>query len=98
MNEIIFDDKMFFISRDVILSVANQDGGAHVDPILNESYSNITKRNSLGYYQVSNAVKRHQLIIQHMLQFVKLLMKSSTLSIRSRDHSKEKHILKENLR
>lgn len=57
-NEIIFDDKMFFISRrDVILSVANQDGGAHVDPILNESYSNITKRNSLGYYQVSNAVK-----------------------------------------
>lgn len=49
-NEIIFDDKKHFMSRkDVVLSVANQDGGAHVDPEFNESYSNITKRDSLGY-------------------------------------------------
>jgi len=49
-NEIIFDDKKYFMTRkDVILSVADQDGGAHVDPEFNESYSNITKNNSLGF-------------------------------------------------
>lgn len=50
-NEIIFDDKEFFLSRkDVVLSVANKDGGAHVDPEFDESYSNIGKRNSLGFF------------------------------------------------
>lgn len=54
-NEIIFDDKLFFLSRaDVVLSVANKDGGAHVDPEFDESYSRITKNNSLGHYIETN--------------------------------------------
>ena len=49
-NEIIFDDhKNRFTRRDIILFIANQDGGAHVDPELKESYAMLTKMNSLGW-------------------------------------------------
>lgn len=48
-NEIIFDDKSYFLCRrDIVLSIANQDGGAHVDPTLDEPYANLAKKNSLG--------------------------------------------------
>ena len=54
-NEIIFDDKQFFLSRkDVVLAVSNKDGGAHVDPEFDESYASITKRNSLGHFIQTN--------------------------------------------
>lgn len=49
-NEIIFDDyKNRFTRRDIVLFIANQDGGAHVDPELKESYAMLTKMNSLGW-------------------------------------------------
>lgn len=54
-NEVIFDDKEFFLSRrDIVLLVANQDGGAHVDPKLKQEYSTLTKKNSLGVVFVKN--------------------------------------------
>lgn len=54
-NEIIFDDKQFFLSRkDVVLAVSNKDGGAHVDPEFDESYACITKRNSLRHFIETN--------------------------------------------
>jgi hypothetical protein len=37
-----------FARSDFVLSVANQDGGAHIDSKLNEKYGAITRRNSLG--------------------------------------------------
>ena len=49
-NEIIFDDKKNkFTRRDIVTYVANQDGGAHVDPELDESYATLTKMDSLGW-------------------------------------------------
>lgn len=49
-NEIIFDDKQsVFTRRDIVWFVANQDGGAHIDPNLSESYASLTKMNSLGW-------------------------------------------------
>ncbi len=49
-NEIIFDDKKNkFTRRDIVTYVANQDGGVHVDPELDESYATLTKMNSLGW-------------------------------------------------
>lgn len=49
-NEIIFDDKNnVFTRKDIVCYVANQDGGAHVDPKLNEKYAALTKHNSLGW-------------------------------------------------
>jgi hypothetical protein len=49
-NQIIFDDKNnYFTRRDVILFVANKDGGAHLDPEISESYAKISKYNSIGW-------------------------------------------------
>lgn len=48
-NEVIFDDKSnVFTRKDIILFVANNDGGAHVDPELKESFFLLSKQNSLG--------------------------------------------------
>ncbi|MCZ0743870.1 hypothetical protein [Ligilactobacillus sp. UO.C109] len=49
-NEIIFDDhKNRFTRKDIVTSIANQDGGAHVDPKLDGTYANLIKMNSLGW-------------------------------------------------
>lgn len=49
-NQIIFDDKKNVFSRkDIILFVANKDGGAHVDPYWPEKFAELTKYNSLGF-------------------------------------------------
>jgi hypothetical protein len=39
--------------KDLILFIANQDGGAHVDPSINETYAALSRKYSLGWsYQV----------------------------------------------
>ncbi|NLZ88517.1 MAG: hypothetical protein GX916_03350 [Clostridiales bacterium] len=54
-NEVVFDDKQSILTRrDVILTTADQDGGAHVDPEINEDYAKIAKDNSLGWTFVSS--------------------------------------------
>ncbi len=35
--------------KDLILAVANKDGGAHVDPVLDEKYADLSRRNSLAW-------------------------------------------------
>jgi len=49
--EVVFvDDRKAKLSRkDLILAVVNQDGGAHVDPGLNETYARLSRHNSLGW-------------------------------------------------
>ena len=49
-NEIIFDDHYNrFTRRDIVLYIADQDGGAHVDPAINELFAKLSKMNSLGW-------------------------------------------------
>lgn len=49
-NQVIFDDKKNVYSRrDIVNFVANQDGGAHIDPELDKEYAALTKHNSLGW-------------------------------------------------
>ncbi len=50
-GEIVFvDDRKTRLSRrDLICAVANQDGGAHVDPALDEAYARLSRHNSLGW-------------------------------------------------
>lgn len=50
-GEIVFvDDRRGKVSRKgLVLAVANQDGGAHVDPALNETYARLSRHNSLGW-------------------------------------------------
>lgn len=38
-----------FTRKDLVLSVADQDGGAHLDPIINESYKTLSRDNSIGW-------------------------------------------------
>jgi hypothetical protein len=50
-SEIIARDGMCktFSRMDLVMNVADTDGGAHVDPDLVESYMDLTRGNSLGY-------------------------------------------------
>lgn len=50
-NEIVFvDDRKERLTRkQLVLAVVNQDGGAHVDPKLNETYACLSRHNSLGW-------------------------------------------------
>ena len=53
-NGIVFVDKERnkFSRKDIVLSLANKEGGAHVDKALDEAYANLRKNNSLGWYKV----------------------------------------------
>jgi len=50
-NKIVIIDslKTKFSRRDLVLALANKDGGAHVDPALDESYNNLSRKNSVGW-------------------------------------------------
>jgi hypothetical protein len=42
--------------KDLVLTAANQDGGAHVDPELDEVYAKLTRDNSMGRFVGKNGV------------------------------------------
>jgi len=49
-NIVIRDkDGITYTRKDIILKVAENEGGAHVDPKLTQSYANLTKFNSMGW-------------------------------------------------
>jgi hypothetical protein len=49
-NIILKDTKSSLFSRgDLILTVANKEGGAHIDPQLDKAYANLSRFNSLGW-------------------------------------------------
>ena len=50
-NEIVFVDVAgaTHSRRELVLSIADQDGGAHVDPTLNETYARLSRENGLGW-------------------------------------------------
>ena len=43
-----------FTRKDLILTLANKEGGAHVDPKLNESYANLTRFNGQGWKVIAD--------------------------------------------
>jgi hypothetical protein len=50
-RNIIYRDNSgsLFTRRDLVLNVADKEGGAHVDPELDQAYANLAKFNSLGW-------------------------------------------------
>src|SRR5690606_35091366 len=51
--DIVKDGRGHLFSRSkLVLAVANKDGGAHVDPELDEDYAALSRRNSLGVVAV----------------------------------------------
>ncbi|MBA2670092.1 MAG: SEC-C domain-containing protein [Gemmatimonadetes bacterium] len=54
-NTVVFKEECREMTRrGLVLSVADQDGGAHVDPTLNEMYARISRLNTLGRYGSSH--------------------------------------------
>lgn len=48
-NQVIFDDREYRLTRrDIVLTIANKDGGAHVQGSLPDSYAHLVKQHSLG--------------------------------------------------
>ncbi len=45
--------KKTFTRKDLVLNTANTDGGAHIDPSLNEAYAKLSRFNSMGWVVVS---------------------------------------------
>jgi hypothetical protein len=49
-STVFVDSKGRELSRkDLVLTVANQDGGAHIDPALDSTYADLSRNNSLGW-------------------------------------------------
>ncbi len=59
-NQTVFidDQRRTFSRKDIVLSVADQDGGAHVDPELNEGYHRLSRENSLAWTVESPSGRR----------------------------------------
>jgi hypothetical protein len=53
-NEVVFidDQKAELTRKTLVLAVANKDGGAHVDPKLDEVYARLSRHNSLGWVHI----------------------------------------------
>lgn len=50
-SQVVINDKSggIFTRKDLVLALANKDGGAHVDPELEPSYAALTRDNSVGW-------------------------------------------------
>jgi hypothetical protein len=59
-NQIVIIDqkKNKFSRKSLVKNVSNQDGGAHVDPELNDAYADLTRFNSLGWALISNNIEK----------------------------------------
>lgn len=54
-NGIVFVDtqRNEFSRKDIVLSLANKEGGAHVEKLLDQKYADLRKKNSLGWYEAT---------------------------------------------
>jgi len=59
-NKIVFVDKKGnnLTRKDLILAVSNKDGGAHIDPKLDEAYADLTRFDSLEWKFVVDGVEK----------------------------------------
>lgn len=58
---IIDKEKNSFTRKDIILLVADTDGGAHVDPKLDTKYVELSRNNSLGWIKIDETGKVKQI-------------------------------------
>ena len=54
----IDSDRNTFSRKQLVLIAANQDGGAHVDPALDDTYRKLSKENSLSWFSIENGQTR----------------------------------------
>lgn len=51
---VLYDGKNKFSRKDLVIYLANKDGGSHVDKELPEDYADLSRRNSLNFYHIDN--------------------------------------------
>lgn len=78
-NQVIFDDKKNVFSRkDIVVHVANKDGGAHFDDYIPEKYANLIIYNSLGVSDMNGSISNNpmymaiRVIAQEVIDSVEL--------------------------
>jgi hypothetical protein len=47
-----------FTRKDLVLAVANKEGGAHIDPKLDQAYANLSRFNALGWRTIVKGVDK----------------------------------------
>lgn len=59
-EQIVFvdEEKRAFTRKDIILYLANMDGGSHVDPCVDEDYAKLSREGSLGWKSEVNGEER----------------------------------------
>lgn len=59
-NGIVFvdKDKNEFSRKDIVLTLANKEGGAHIDAALDQKYANLRKNNSLNWFDETSDGKQ----------------------------------------
>jgi hypothetical protein len=57
-NKVVFVDRQrrSLTRKELVRTVADQDGGAHVDPALNQPYADLSRSNSLGWISSFNGI------------------------------------------
>lgn len=50
-------DKIFFSRQNIVLNVADTDGGAHVDPEIEDVYNEISRKNGVGFNAIVDSTK-----------------------------------------
>ncbi|WPC18749.1 hypothetical protein SIN07_06705 [Pediococcus inopinatus] len=96
-HEIIFDDKKNLFSRkDIILFVANKDGGAHLDPEIPEKYAQLEINNSLGFTDENGNKPQNnpiyqsiRVIAQEVMDSLELCSKGNLLKSVQNEHKVE---------
>jgi hypothetical protein len=58
-EKIVIDDKKGarLSRKTLVLALSNKDGGAHIDPELDDTYANLKLNNTLGWVSVHNGVE-----------------------------------------
>lgn len=51
----VYDGGRELTRKELVLAVSNQDGGAHVDPALDEDYARLSRQNALGRFTFDEA-------------------------------------------
>jgi len=76
------EERAIYTRKDLVLNVANTDGGAHVDPALEEDYVRLSRDNAIGFvvhYGNSDAVPLGDPVPPAVRQIAHEVLKSSEI-------------------
>lgn len=70
-----------FSRRDLVLAVANKDGGAHIDSAMSERYRALSRENSLGFVQGPDRPIANSIVLASVRQIAEELLQTIALGL-----------------